>query len=659
MQRFIFKNKNYLMLINGIFIALGFLFKFAFENPLFPYSIFTFSFSFFEFFLILASLFGGIPIFLQAFSALRFKVVSIDLLVSIAVLGAFFIRNFEESAIVIFLFLFGAYLEQKTLNKTRSAVKDLIDMAPQWALKKMEDGEFQEVEVEDVEKGDILLVKTGDKIPVDGAVVFGKGSVNEASITGESLPVEKENHALVYAGTLLENGTIQVEAHKVGEDTTFGKIIELVEEAQDAKSEAERFIDRFAKYYTPFVLLAALVFFLFTENVETAVTILVLGCPGALVVGVPVSNVAGIGNGAKNGVLLKGSEVIHYFSKSDTLVFDKTGTLTLGKPQVSKVFYYYQNQPINLTKQTLEPPLASFFSLAHSYLASVEKESSHPLAKAVLGYLEQNQNFNPALSPLQFYPVLNTQVFQGGGIGANINQEEILVGNLALMKKQGVSLDLNLLKEAQSLEKQGNSMVLVAVNKNIVMLMGIKDQIRPEVKQQLNNLKKLGVKNLIMLSGDNQGTVDLVSQELGLTQAYGNMLPQDKSNFVKKLKEQGKIVTFVGDGINDSPSLALAHIGIAMGGGTDVAIETSEVVLMNSNFNHLTHALALAKATALNMKQNIVIALGVVLFLLLSLILSDWMNMSLGMLLHEGSILLVILNGMRLLRFRRKKYENR
>jgi len=260
---------------------------------------------------------------------------------------------------------------------------------------------------------------------------------------------------------------------------------------------------------------------------------------------------------------------------------------------------------------------------------------------------------------LQFYPVLNTQVFQGGGIGANTNQEEILVGNLALMKKQGVSLDLNLLKEAQSLEKQGNSLVLVAVNKNIVMLMGIKDQIRPEVKQQLNNLKKLGVKNLIMLSGDNQGTVDLVSQELGLTQAYGNMLPQDKSNFVKKLKEQGKIVTFVGDGINDSPSLALAHIGIAMGGGTDVAIETSEVVLMNSNFNHLTHALALAKATAFNMKQNIAIALGVVLFLLLSLILSNWMNMSLGMLLHEGSVLLVILNGMRLLRFRRKKYENR
>jgi Cd2+/Zn2+-exporting ATPase len=575
--------------------------------------------------LIIASILGAAPIAIQAYQALRVKVVSIDVLVTIAVSGAFFIRNFEESAIVTFLFLFGAYLEQRTLNQTRSAIKELTEMAPESALKLMEDGEFEEVDVDEVDVGEILLVKTGAKVPVDGTVLSGEGHINEASITGESVPVSKRKDSQVYAGTILENGTLQIVADRVGEDTTFGKIIELVEEAQDSKSEAERFIDRFSKYYTPAVLVLSFIVWLFSRDIELAITILVLGCPGALVIGVPVSNVAGIGNGARHGVLLKGSEVFQDFSRVDTIVFDKTGTLTIGNPKVADVEIYGDND---------EDVMA--------YLASVEKESDHPLAKAVVEYIGDTKT----------YEVEKTDVVKGGGIVAQVNGHRVAVGNVKLMEQEYIDLHGKALYDIARFEKSGNSLVLVSVDGELKALLGIRDRVRPGVKEDLQKLKRLGVKNLVVLSGDNQGTVDLVASELGLTEAHGHMLPEDKAAFIKKLIEKGHIVAFVGDGVNDSPSLALAHIGIAMGSGTDVAIETSDVVLMNSDFSRLPHALGLTKATSRNMYQNIFIAVGVVLILLASVFFSDWMNMSIGMLVHEGSILVVILNGMRLLRYK-------
>ncbi len=615
MQRYILSKKNPIALISFFLIAIGFVSKWTIGNM----DIFVWS-------LIIASILGVAPIVIQAYQALKVKVVSIDVLVTIAVGGAFLIQNYEESAIVTFLFLFGSYLEQRTLNKTRSAIKELTEMAPESALKQMEDGEFLEVEVDEVDVGDILLVKTGAKVPVDGTVLTGEGSINEASITGESIPVGKEKGSNVYAGTILDNGTIQIVADRVGEDTTFGKIIELVEEAQDSKSEAERFIDRFSKYYTPAVLVIAFIVWLFSRDIELAITILVLGCPGALVIGVPVSNVAGIGNGARHGVLLKGSEVISDFSRLDTIVFDKTGTLTIGNPSVSETEYYGDN---------IDEVLG--------YLASIERESDHPLAKAVL----------EEIGDTKFSTVEDTEVVKGGGIIANVNGHRIAVGNVALMEKENIELSEKVKTHISRLEESGNSLVLTSVNGELKVLMGVRDQIRPGVKEDLQKLKKLRVKNLVMLSGDNQGTVDVVSRELGLTEAYGNMLPEDKSAYIKKLiEEKGQIVAFVGDGVNDSPSLALANIGIAMGSGTDVAIETSDVVLMNSDFSRLPHALGLAKATARNMRQNIVIALGVVLILLASVLFSEWMNMSIGMLVHEASILVVILNGMRLLRYK-------
>lgn len=620
MQKWLMKNRNRLTAATGILIVLAFAAKWLFKSEAAESGL-----------LLAASLIGGFPIATSAWQALKVKVISIDLLVTLAILGAFVIQEFEESAIVAFLFLFGAYLEQKTLAKTRSAIKELVEMVPETALRQTADGDFEEVDLDDLDEGDIVLVKTGGKIPVDGEVVSGSGTANEASITGESMPLDKKPGDPVYAGTILENGTIRMEAEKVGDETTFGKIIELVEEAQDSKSQAERLIDRFSKYYTPVVLLLAIIVGLISQDLELAVTILVLGCPGALVIGVPVSNVAGIGNGAKQGILFKGSEVITKFSKVDTIMFDKTGTLTYGDPRVSQVKKYGQGQ------------------LAEQLLVSVEKESAHPLAKAITGYYED----------LEAKEVEASQVLQGGGIVAQVAGQQVLVGNRYLLDQYHVPVTKQMERDMEELASAGNSLVLVAVNGQLELALGLKDEIRAGVKEDLAALKKLGVKNLLLLSGDNQKTVDLVAEELDLTEAYGQLLPEDKAEFVKKRQAAGEIVAFVGDGINDSPSLARADIGIAMGSGTDVAIETSNVVLMNGSFDRIPRALALAKATRRNMIENITIALAVVAVLLVSVLASSWMNMAIGMFIHEGSILVVILNAMRLLAYRSKLQKSR
>ena len=618
MQKFIqwiLKHKNQIMVIQLIFIALGFGARFTIN-----------SMNLFNLNLMFASIIGILPIFFQAYSALKVKVVSIDVLVSIAALAAFFIQNFEEAAIVTFLFLFGSWLEAKTLDYTRSSIKDLTEMAPDTAWVKQADGSFEEIDVDFVEVDDIIQVKTGGRVPVDGTIIEGAGYLNEASITGESIPVNKAIDDEVYSGSLLENGTVYLRADRVAEDSTFGKILELVEEAQDAKSSTEKFIDQFSKYYTPAVLVIGFMVGLITRDIELAVTILVLGCPGALVIGVPVSNVAGIGNGAKNGILLKGSETIQDFAAVDTMIFDKTGTLTEGKPKVADVTVYSEQA-----------------DQAIAYLLAIEKESDHPLARAIIEYLDNDDTL---------LKIDSNEAIKGAGILAMIEANQVAVGNLKLMEEQGYSISQKVRDDVRDFESKGNSIVLTAVNGKIEILMGIRDQLRAGVKEQLQKLRKQGINNLIVASGDNQGSVDLVANELGLTQAMGNMLPQDKANLVKELVQAGHTVAFIGDGINDSPSLANAQVGIAMGSGTDIAIETSDVVLVQSDFDHLNHALGLSQATNRNMKQNIVISIGVVVILVSMLLFTPWMSMSIGMLIHEGSILAVILNAMRLLRYK-------
>lgn len=620
MQRIILTNKNKIMWIQLVFIVIGLIAHHGFHQETIGVSAF-----------LLAGVIGTLPLALQALSALEMRLISIDVLVTIAAIGALFIQNYEETAMVTFLFLFGSWLEAKTLDYTRSSIKQLLDLAPEKALLRQTDGQFVEVDVEEVSEGDLIQIRTGGKVPVDGKIMSGEGYLNEASITGESLAIRKKAGDTVYAGTLLDNGSLQIEATAVGEDTTFGRIIELVEEAQDSKSSAEKFIDQFSKYYTPSVLMIGLVVGLMTKDIETAITILVLGCPGALVIGVPVSNVAGIGNGAKMGVLLKGSEVIQEFSRVDTMIFDKTGTLTIGNPEVTEEIQY-----TGYNQNTVD------------FLATVERESDHPLARAVLRRLE----------PVTHPETGHTRVIKGGGIISQVLDHQVAVGNLALMEAENYLIPDQVRQDVERLAEQGHSIVVTAVDGQIQHLMGVRDQIRPGVKDQLRIMKALGVKNLVIASGDHQATVNSVAKELDLSQAIGHMLPADKSGYVKKLQSQGQIVAFVGDGVNDTPSLAQANIGIAMGSGTDVAIETSDVVLVNSDFEHLNHALGLTKAIYCNMRQNIYIAISVVFALVMMLFLSDYlpfgMNMALGMIIHEGSILAVILNAMRLLKYRLK-----
>ena len=613
-QGFLTKHTNQITLITGILIVLGMLSKYLFQFTL-GYQVI----------LAVASVIAVIPIAVRAWSALRNKVFSIELLVSIAVIGAFIIGEFNESAIVTFLFLFGSYLESKTLQKTRTAIKGLTDMSPTTATLVNADG-TEEVDVDDVDEGDVVLVKTGSQVPVDGVVVEGNGYLNEASITGEARQVNKQLNDSVYSGTMVENGYLKIKATQVGDDTTFAKIIELVEEAQDTKSKAEKFIDRFAQYYTPAVLVLAVLVFAFSRDFRLAITVLVLGCPGALVIGAPVSNVAGIGNGAKRGILIKGGEVVDTFAKVDTLVFDKTGTLTEGNTAVTTMHTYTTNADNQL-----------------ALAAAIEGVSDHPLGQAIVTYAAQKS--------AGVAPVLDdTETVKGQGICAKVGDQTVVIGNQKMLTAHQIELNPAQLKDLNDLQAGGQSTVIMAVDGQVQLIFGIADTIRPGVKDSLAALKAQGIKKLVMLTGDNQLTAQAVADELNLDEVHANLLPEEKVEYVKKLKADGNTVAFIGDGINDSPSIANADIGIAMGSGTDVAIDTSDVVLMQSSFPALVHAHGLAKKTVLNTRENIFIAIATVAFLLIGLVFG-YIYMASGMFVHEASILVVIFNAMRLINF--------
>lgn len=583
--------------------------------------------------MIIASIIGAIPVALHAISALQNKVISIELLVTIAVVGAFIIGEYEESAVVTFLFLFGNYLEQKTLEKTRSSVKSLTKMAPTTAELVNEDGTTEEVDVDDLDEGDHVVVKPGGQIPVDGKIIDGTGYMNEASITGESTPVEKSIGDNVFAGSITDNGTITIETTSVGEDTTFGKIIELVEEAQDSQSPAARFIDKFATYYTPAVLIIGILVWAITQNFPLAITVLVLGCPGALVIGAPVSNVAGIGNGAKNGILMKGGNAVNTFSHVDTLVLDKTGTLTTGKMSVTDV--------TNFGKDKNE---------MMALLSAVENTSDHPLGQAIVKYTH-----DLGVTDDVKLPELDT--VKGQGLVGQSDEFKILVGNERLMKANNVQITKEQRKAINARMNDGDSVVLMALDQELRLVVGVNDQLRPDAREGLQALKDAGLKRIVMLTGDNKVAAQRIAERLPIDEVHAELLPEDKVEFVKKFKEQGSTVAFVGDGINDSPSLATADIGIGMGTGTDVAIETSDIILVKSSFDALAHAYKLSKKTVANTKENIIIAVGTVALLLLGLIVGV-IHMGSGMFVHELSILVVIFNAMRLIQNKSSKLDS-
>ncbi|MFT9373427.1 heavy metal translocating P-type ATPase [Liquorilactobacillus hordei] len=571
--------------------------------------------------MVIVSILGGTPIAIRAFEALRYKVISIELLVISAALGALIIGEFDEAAIVVWLFNLGNILETITLKKTRSAVRNLAEMAPQIAfrVKGARNSDIEEVEIDSINEGDRLLVKTGAQVPVDGVVVEGRGYTNEASITGESRRLGKQTGDKVFAGTILEDGTLIVQTKRVGEDTTFGKIIELVEEAQDSKIGVQKTIDKFAKYYTPLVIILAITVGLIFSNFKLGITILVLGCPGALVIGVPVSTVAGIGSAARKGILAKGSDSFQVLKSVDMLIFDKTGTITKGEPEITGRFTYNGIPAEN----------ASIFY-------SIERESNHPLARVI----------TEEFSDSKLLSIDTTTVIKGQGIKAAIEGIEILLGNEQLLMNGGVNLKA---AATVKLEKTGQSFVYLAVNGELREVLTISDALRENIAEVFNHLKQLGFNNLTILSGDNLAAVQQVGQKLGVKSAIGDLLPVDKVAKIKEYQNAGHRVAFIGDGINDSPALATADIGIAMGSGTDVALDISDIVLMNSDLDKLPIAIRFSRRVIKNMTENIIIAIAVV-FLLFGGLLMNYIYLASGMLVHELSILIVILNGMRLLK---------
>ncbi|SDO19333.1 heavy metal translocating P-type ATPase [Alkalicoccus daliensis] len=609
--------KNYLTVVTGALIVLSFFLGQAVWK---------------DAFLIAATVIAGIPIFIKAFQALRMKSFSIELLVTIAVIGALIIGEYVESAVVTFLFLFGGYLEARTLAKTRSSLKKLMELAPQEATV-IRDGRQAAVPVEEVEAGDRVIIRSGGKVPVDGKIAAGEASFIEAAITGESKPSFKGEQSSVFSGTILDSGYVEVIAEKVGDDTTFAKIIELVEEAQESKSKTEKFLDRFAQFYTPGVVVLALLVYVITVNLHLAITFLVVACPGALVIGAPVSNVAGIGNGARKGVLIKGGEAVESLAGIDTLVFDKTGTLTKGKPEVTEIKTFLQYSGEELL--TLS--------------AQAETISEHHLGKAIVR--EAENTGLPRAEKVQ------GEIIKGKGIKAQVNGKEIILGNRSLLQTAGIPVTDAAEAHAEKQERAGNTAIFAVINSEIAGIISIADQIRKEAPEALAALRENGIRRIIMLTGDNRHSAVLVAEQLKIEEVHAELLPQDKVKFIHELQAQGHKVAMAGDGINDAPAIAAADIGLAMGeGGTEISMETADVVLMADKLMQLSHAYSLAKATSRNMKQNTYFAVGTVVILLTGVLMGG-IHLASGMFIHEASVLLVILNAMRLIKFAEKKQK--
>lgn len=613
------KHKNHITAISFILIVTGFLTG-AMGNPMIK-----------NIALILATILAGIPIAIKAYQSLRMKSSSIELLVTIAVIGALAIQEYTESSVVTFLFLFGDFLETRTLAKTRSSLKDLVDMAPQEATV-IRNNETVTLPVEEVEKGDRVIIQSGGKVPVDGIIISGQASINEAAVTGESVPAMKKLEDKVFSGTIVDNGYLEIIAEKVGDDTTFAKIIELVEEAQESKSKTEKFLHTFSNYYTPAVVILSILVFLLTRDLHIAITFLVIACPGALVIGAPVSNVAGIGNGAKNGVLVKGGEVMDIFSKVDTLVFDKTGTLTKGKPEVTDIQTFGELDENELLRLVAQAEIISEHHLGQTIVKEAQARNL-PVARELAG----------------------GEVIKGHGIRAEVDGHSLVIGNRKLMERDSITLSETVAHYAVMREKAGNTSIFAAIDGKINGVFSIADQIREDAPSALAEMRRNGIKKIVMLTGDNQHTAELVANQLGIDEFHAELLPENKVEYVKRLKAEGHVVAMAGDGINDAPAIATADIGIAMGeGGTDISMETADVVLMADKLMQFSHAYSLSKATIRNMKQNTYFAVGMVVVLLVGVLMGS-VHLASGMFIHEAGVILVILNAMRLIRFNRKK----
>jgi heavy metal translocating P-type ATPase len=531
---------------------------------------------------ILATLFGGWQRFLGGSQDICHRKITVNVFVTVALIATLAIGEFLPAAIIIFIMAVVGAMESYTLGKNRQSIRNLLDLAPQTATVRRGAEEIC-VPVGEVEKDMVVVVKPGERVPVDGIVVAGASTVNQAPITGESMPVEKFKGSELFSGTLNLTGRVEARATKVGSDTTLARIVHLVEEAQASKAPIQNLADRFTVWFLPVVLVLAIGVLIVTGNSKTAVTILLVACPCAFAIATPTAVTAGISNMARRAVLVKGGACFEQAGKIDALVVDKTGTFTFGRPQVLDIFSADGTTDYEILRMA----------------AVAEKYSEHPLARAVLGRAKDQGLDIP--DPDDF------KVEVGQGVIAQWKGQEITVGKEALLRMKGITFPSRLGGMISSQTQQGRTVILVARGMRALGLIAIADEIRPETRQAIASLYRvMGNRNITMLTGDNPLVASAVAREIGVDKFQAGLLPEQKQEFVKNLKEAHHTVGMIGDGVNDAPALALADVGIAMGAaGTDVAIETADVTLMNDDLSRVVDFILMSRKVLKRIKLNI------------------------------------------------------
>lgn len=619
------RKENVLTFLSFVLLAIGTVISFQ-TNEANVYAIAFFA---------LSMVIGGYDMFWSGLKNLGRFYFDMKTLMTIAIIGAAIIGEWREGAVVVFLFAVSEALEAYSMTKARQSIRQLMDIAPARATIRR-NGETMELDTEEIEIGDMLLVKPGQKIAMDGEVLAGQSSVNQAPITGESMPVTKNKGDEVFAGTMNEEGALEIHVTKRVEDTTIAKIIHLVEEAQAEKAPSQKFVDQFAKYYTPIIILIALLVAvippLFTGNwqewIYQGLAVLVVGCPCALVVSTPVAIVTAIGNAAKQGVLIKGGIHLEEMGRIQAIAFDKTGTLTKGYPEVTDI--------------VVQTGFAE--SEVIQKVATVESYSGHPLARAIVNYASTQHIHHTTAE--------NFQSVTGKGAKALVEGTEVAIGSLK-WAEETTEISNDVKTNIDKLQKQGKSVMVILFDHQYAGHLAVADALRESSPGILMKLRKLGLKHIVMLTGDHPTTAVAIGQLLKLTDVRAGLMPDGKLESIKTLRHDYGRVAMVGDGMNDAPALAAASVGIAMGGaGTDAALETADVALMADDLEKLPYTIQLSRKALRIIKENIMFALGLKIVALL-LIIPGWLTLWIAIFADMGATLLVVFNSMRLLRIQK------
>lgn len=548
--------------------------------------------------------------------------VGTELFISIAVIISVVGQEYLAGAVVLMIILIAEYIASASGERARQSIKKLIGSVPNTAILK-KDGKEQSVKIEDLKVGDIVLVRAGEKIPVDGIVTEGSGSVNQAPITGESAPQEKEAGSDVFAGTIIELGALDIQMTKVGTDTVFYRIITLVEEAESQQAPIEKLTDKVASYLIPIVFVFVGAVYFFTRDVKLVIALLIFTSPAELGLATPLVTISAIARAAREGILVKGGRFLEELAKVTTIIFDKTGTLTVGSPTVNQISVIDDNYTE-----------AEVLRLA----AVADRRSSHPLAKAILDYAKEKK--------VEFGEPSQFDVIKGRGVSAVFENKKLLLGNKAFMLENDIIV-------TETVSNETDTAIFLSVDTSLAGILYISDSIRPGAKEMINALRKSGVTNIVMLTGDNEVTAKYVSEQIGITDYRANLLPEDKIRIVKEMQSQGAKVAMVGDGINDAPALVQANIGIAMGAmGTEAAMEAADIVLMQDKLEKIDRARAISKRAFRTIKENIIVGVGVVHVIGITLVLLGILGPIEAAAIHLLPDTLVFINSIKLLRIK-------